>query len=59
MDYLPPVGWADVARKQDVDALRVDLHAEIANLKSSLLMWMILTMLASVALGVTLARLTA
>jgi len=66
MEYLPPVGWADIARKGDIDAIRAEMaalrseiRAEIANLKSSLLMWMIPTMLASVALGVTLARLTA
>jgi hypothetical protein len=70
MDYLPRVGWADIARRSDIDTIRVEmstfrseiraeLRAEIANLKSSLLMWMIPTMLASVALGVTLARLTA
>ena len=58
MEYLPPVGWADIARTQDLDVLRVEVHAAIADLKASLLMWMIPTMLASVALGVTLARIT-
>jgi hypothetical protein len=30
MELLPPVGWADVARRSDVDALRahVDIHFE-------------------------------
>jgi hypothetical protein len=52
MEYLPPVGWADIATKTDLDAA-------IKDLKASLLMWMIPTTLSSVALGVTLARLTA
>jgi hypothetical protein len=51
MEYLPPVGWADIVTKRDLDA-------SMAELKASLLMWMIPTMLASVALGVTLARIT-
>jgi hypothetical protein len=29
MDHLPPVGWADVARKSDIDALRRELGSEI------------------------------
>ncbi len=63
MEYLPPVGWADiarkqdldalradvraesVARKQDLDALRADVRAEIAELKASLLMWLVPTVI--------------
>lgn len=27
MEHLPPVGWADVATKRDLDALRLDIDA--------------------------------
>jgi hypothetical protein len=56
MDYLPPVGWAEVTTKRDLDALRSDLHAEIADLKSTLLMWLVPTVIGSVGLSVTLTR---
>src|SRR3954468_11485963 len=27
MDYLPPAGWSDLARRSDLDKLRTDMHA--------------------------------
>jgi len=33
MEYLPPVGWADVATKSDLESLRVATSADIENLR--------------------------
>jgi len=36
MDLLPPVGWGDVARRSDVDNLRIELRGEMAELRAEL-----------------------
>ncbi|MEO7555693.1 MAG: hypothetical protein ABIV94_03700 [Acidimicrobiales bacterium] len=36
MSMLPPVGWADVATKQDLAALKSELSTELAVVKSDL-----------------------
>ena len=35
MEHLPPVGWADVATKHDIDALRVATKHDIDALRVS------------------------
>jgi len=49
MDYLPPAGWSDLARRSDLDALESRLKAELAEKINSQTRWYMASQLVLVA----------
>lgn len=56
MELLPPVGWANVATKRDLETLEVKLHAlvvdSVRGSEHRLILWLVSTVFASTALSV-------
>jgi hypothetical protein len=61
MELLPPVGWADVATKTDLQHLQLTIEVNVRKLIREQTKWLITTMIAmnavTVAVAVALSKL--
>ena len=61
MEHLPPVGWAEVATKRDLDALeerlQLKIDATISAATNRLLLFLMPTVLTAIGLGIAASRL--
>jgi hypothetical protein len=61
MELLPPVGWADVATKTDLQHLQLTIEVNVRKLIHEQTKWLITTMIAmnavTVAVAVALSKL--
>ena len=57
MSLVPPVGWADVATKRDLDHLETSIKADMERLARRLVMWTSSMVMVAVGLSFGAARL--